>query len=577
MLTNLNLTDMENGYKLFRAEVLRSIELRENRFGFEPEVTAKISRIPGIRIYEVGIAYYGRTYEEGKKINWKDGIRALYAIIKYNLFSGERTYQPAEALFPRRLAYIIMSVFFVAGLILIFAAKGTGDEGDSVMHYLFARNAYQNPAHFFNHWAKPLFVFLAAPFAQMGMKGMKFFNLLCSLAAMYFSFRSAGQLHYKNTWLVPLCMAFAPWMMIVTLSGLTEPLFALWLVLGIYLILKGKNIAGIVWLSFLPFVRSEGLIILCVLLLYLLVKKYFRYIPLLLTGHLFYSVAGYFVHRDLLWVFNKMTYATLSSAYGKGPWTHFLHAMPEVLGKVVCTFLVIGLLYGAIRCIGKYFFSQRNWITDEETFLVYGMFIVYFIGHSAFWALGIFNSFGLIRVMIGILPLIGLIAARGFNLVAGISSIALYRFVLYICCLLIITYPFMGRIYSFNWQRDFCLKADQVAEDRLGAYVRQHIPDYRKRPVFFEACYVSVALDLNFFDTAQSRTLQHAFDTDRFPEGSLLVWDDWFAQEQGLVTEEQLMADPRFELVQAFEQKDVWNRVRRVKLFRVKMNRVTPD
>lgn len=84
MFTNLNLTDMETCYKAFRREIIQSIEIEENRFGFEPEITAKIARY-GVRIYEVGISYYGRTYEEGKKINWKDGVRALYCIVKYNL------------------------------------------------------------------------------------------------------------------------------------------------------------------------------------------------------------------------------------------------------------------------------------------------------------------------------------------------------------------------------------------------------------------------------------------------------------------------------------------------------------
>jgi len=85
MCTNLNLTDMETCYKLFRADLLKGLNLKENRFGFEPEVTAKISKIPKIRIYEVGVSYYGRTYEEGKKINWKDGFRALYCIVRYGL------------------------------------------------------------------------------------------------------------------------------------------------------------------------------------------------------------------------------------------------------------------------------------------------------------------------------------------------------------------------------------------------------------------------------------------------------------------------------------------------------------
>lgn len=83
--TNLNLTDMETCYKMFRAPILKSLDLKENRFGFEPEVTAKMSRYPNVRIYEVGISYYGRTYEEGKKIGWRDGFRALWCILKYNL------------------------------------------------------------------------------------------------------------------------------------------------------------------------------------------------------------------------------------------------------------------------------------------------------------------------------------------------------------------------------------------------------------------------------------------------------------------------------------------------------------
>jgi glycosyltransferase involved in cell wall biosynthesis len=87
MYTNLNLTDMETCYKLMRTDIVQGLNLREARFGFEPEVTAKLSRVPGVRIYEVGISYYGRTYDEGKKIGWKDGFRAIWCIHKYNIWS----------------------------------------------------------------------------------------------------------------------------------------------------------------------------------------------------------------------------------------------------------------------------------------------------------------------------------------------------------------------------------------------------------------------------------------------------------------------------------------------------------
>ncbi len=87
MATNLNMTDMETCYKAFKADILKQLHLREQRFGFEPEVTNKMAKVPGIRIYEVGISYYGRTYAEGKKINWQDGLRAIYCIVKYGFFA----------------------------------------------------------------------------------------------------------------------------------------------------------------------------------------------------------------------------------------------------------------------------------------------------------------------------------------------------------------------------------------------------------------------------------------------------------------------------------------------------------
>lgn len=92
MFTKLNLSDMETCYKLFRKEIIQSIKIEENRFGFEPEITAKIARLNGCRIYEVGISYFGRTYAEGKKITWKDGFRALYVILKYGIFIRSRSH-----------------------------------------------------------------------------------------------------------------------------------------------------------------------------------------------------------------------------------------------------------------------------------------------------------------------------------------------------------------------------------------------------------------------------------------------------------------------------------------------------
>ena len=110
MNTNLNLTDMETCYKLFNTKVIQGLNLQEKRFGFEPEVTAKIAKIPKVRIYEVGISYYGRTYDEGKKIGWRDGVRAIYCIVKFN---------PTKTI--ANIIYInLLFTFFIALLYFIF-------------------------------------------------------------------------------------------------------------------------------------------------------------------------------------------------------------------------------------------------------------------------------------------------------------------------------------------------------------------------------------------------------------------------------------------------------------------------
>ncbi|RYY96570.1 MAG: glycosyltransferase [Chitinophagaceae bacterium] len=571
MFTNLNLTDMEIGYKLFRADILKGLPLEEKRFGFEPEVTARIARIPGIRIYEVGISYYGRTYAEGKKISWRDGLRAVFAILKYNLFLP----RPAEERLPATpgdgfRAWIIPILFLIGGLILAFTTQGTGDEGDSLMHYFYARYSWGSPEFFFDHWAKPLYVLIASPFAQFGFMGMKVMNLLFATTTLWITHRFARRLGLPHPWVAVLCAAFAPYMMIISMSGLTEPLFGLWMMLGFLWLAEGRTGRGFVWLSFLPFVRSEGLIIFCALAVYIVLRRYWKYIPLLAVGHIVYSFAGWYVHKDLLWVFNKMTYATLSSAYGKGPWNDFLRRLPEATGVVLYWILFLGLLWGAVRIAGRYLFGQRQAISSEETALVYACFVGYFFAHSMFWALGIFNSFGLIRVLMPILPLGGIICARGIQLISSPIDKALRsRPVQWACVALVVFFPFSTSVYAFDWHRDFGPKADQEAQDRMGQFVKKTYPDYKNYQFYFEPCHVSLALDINYFDTVQHRRLFNAFEENRFPSRCFVVWDDWFSPYAG-VDSNRMSGDGRFELLGRFEKVNVWGVTRVTKLYRKK-------
>jgi hypothetical protein len=352
------------------------------------------------------------------------------------------------------------------------------------------------------------------------------------------------------------------------LSGLTEPLFAFVLLLGIYWLLHEKYFSALLLLSFLPFVRSEGLVICCVLFVYLLIKEKYDLIPLLGVGHVVYSLLGYVVHKDLLWVFNKMSYAVLDSVYGQGRWLHFVKRMPEVAGVVITLLLWAGLLYGFTLLV-RYLRRKLEVDGEKELWLVYGIFAAFFVAHTIFWALGIFNSMGLLRVMTGITPLIALIALQGINyLRAPVRTHRRSRWIVYALLLAVVAFPFTRHEFAYKWQRDFALKADQQADQDLADYVKQHYPDYKNYEFYYEPCYLSVTLGINYFDEQKHRRLLGAFERNQFADSCFVIWDDWFAVQAANVSFEKLSQDARFRLIQTFERKDYWGVTRKTALFR---------
>ena len=171
------------------------------------------------------------------------------------------------------LAKISTALFFIIGCFVIQHYNGTGDTGDSIVHFFYARYAFVHPENFFNHWAKPLYVLLAAPFAQFGFDGIKCFNLLNATATLWLTFRIAQLLNLKNPIVALLILATCSGYFALTFSGLTEHLCAFLLVLSVFLTLKDRLVLASLIVSFLPFVRSEGLLFVGVFGLYFFVKR----------------------------------------------------------------------------------------------------------------------------------------------------------------------------------------------------------------------------------------------------------------------------------------------------------------
>lgn len=444
------------------------------------------------------------------------------------------------------LIYYLLAFYAVISILTIIFFDGTRDAGDSVHHFLFAKYAPQHPDLFFDHWAKPLFVLLAAPFAQFGFTGMKVFNVLVSILNIFFTYKVAQKLGLKNAVMAAVIMAFIPLNYVMAFSGLTEPLFALFTIIGFYLFLRDKFIFAAILISFLPFIRTEGLIIIAVAGFYLLVTRKWKAIPFLLAGHVVYSAAGYFVYHDILWVFTKIPYASMDSVYGSGNPMHFINQLYYALGIPITILFWLGF----IRIIWN---SIRRKISKEEFVLIFLGFFAFFIAHSLFWYLGIFNSMGLKRVLVAVMPLAAIIALNGFNMATEDflgrkkqpKQILQALLVIYI-----MIFPVLPNPAAINFERDMKLSTDQRTAREVARFIKEQTgKDHR---FVYTHPYLSMALDIDHFDPEKRIELTTDY-RDYTKAGDIIIWENWFAVVERGVHKSQLEQDPR--LTKVFEVK----------------------
>lgn len=447
--------------------------------------------------------------------------------------------------------YLIFSLWVLLCFVAV-SFNGTADEGDSVEHYLFARYAFLHPENFINHWAKPMFVCIAAPFAQLGFAGVKLLNVTFWAFQLVFVVRIARYFGTGYYWILPLFGVCAPMNLTHTLSGLTEPMFAFWLAGSIALIWYDRKWAGYILLSFLPLVRSEGLIVFCPVIVYMLLARDARYLPLLAVGHLVFGIVGYGYYHDLLWTVRQNPYATLDIFYGRGDLNTFVKGMPNVIGWGVTFFLVVGCLDGIRRLLFK-----NQWLKDpialKETILIYGIMLSYLAAHSLFWYYGIFKSFGLLRVVLGIMPLILLIAWRGFTW----SFEALPRQVPYAIRYLILA---GGLIFGLAMHRtlryDFTLNAVQQSVRNAAKDLQQRLPDLDTRIKYYTSVDVALGFELDYFEHQLSRRPHQLYSGEPVPKGSLVIWEDKFMPVEGKTPLQQLQQDPRLTQLGTYSVKD---------------------
>lgn len=432
--------------------------------------------------------------------------------------------------------------FGIVMAVLAVMMPGTCDDGDSVHHYLSARHAIQHPALFFNHWAKPFHVLVMAPFAQMGMVGVKLANVALMCLAMWCTIGIAALWGVRFPWLAGLLMGTMPELVQVTLSGLTEPLFATILVLAVYWICQRRYVWAAVLLSFLPFVRSEGLLIVGVTMLYFAHSRQWATIWLLLIGHVAYGLAGWPYYGDPFWVLGGVPYGKQANAYGHGSWFHFFREAPHYWGWVVSLLTLCGFIMGLQR-VYDWFKGVRGRFWSEYL-LVFVFFTVYFGGHVVFWGLGIFSSFGLTRVMTGIGCMGALLALwpsdRMLETVSRkIGSVAAAGIV---CGILV-----AGMLKSPGFFQRFQLSPFQQSQKAIRqAFERSCAQEACM--LYADAVNLGMALDVDWFGSDRAYTYQMP-KTGAFERPTVVIWDYWYSVMEAGTTLDQLLEDSRLQLI----------------------------
>ncbi|HYG14169.1 MAG TPA: hypothetical protein VEC12_00345 [Bacteroidia bacterium] len=448
------------------------------------------------------------------------------------------------------IVLILLALVFSGLAWLVSISTGTEGGEDSFMHYLFARYVPQHPANLLDHWGKPLHTLLLTPFAQFGFTGAKIYSALAASITAWFTYKTAQKLGMVTAMASIVLLLFSPMYFLCINSALTEITFALVLSAGIYFIVSDKYYIAAIVLSFLPFARTEGFILLPFIGIYFLLGK--KYYPSLLLGLglVLYSIIGYFHFGDLLWVFHQNPYADKTGAYPSS--SHFWQygdAYPLILGRPQTWIFIIGFLSFLMalnRVSAKGIFATdaafKHWL------LIVTLALAFFFAHSIVWHFGIMGSAGLSRVFAGIMPLLALISVRGIEAIYKPFAFNRNLRLALVCTVLFFVVEFVFKNHHFP--------VHFSPEERLlyksGEWYKNSQYYKQGNKIYYFAPTVGIAYNVDPFDPSQRAYLDAARNSKNIPSGSIIVYDLHFGPNECGIPPEEIKSNPDYELLKQF-------------------------
>jgi len=427
-----------------------------------------------------------------------------------------------------------------------FKEAGLND-GDSITHYYISRYSWHYAHLFLDNWGKPFFILISSPFAQFGYGGIQFFNILCAVFSSWFCYRIAEKLGIKWAAAAPVFLIFTPVYLETVPSGLTEILFGFVFIWSIYLLIENKFITASFLISFLPFCRTEGILIIPIFGCFMLLKRKLIPIPFLLSGFIIYSCIGYFYYGDFLWIMHTNPYKS-SSVYGHGNLGFFFQSRSQIFSDYLSALFAIGsayIIYRMVLSIKKLEFASFQVL---EFLVIFGSVIVYFTAHSIFWYKGLFGSAGMLRVMAAIAPAFALISLRGFDFIISLfNKIKWLQYGIGICLLGVIVIQAVPRVPQYLYE------GKRAVRDACNWIKENHLDTCK---IYYSEPFTKMCLSLDPYDTVKSKELmfvdRSSVGSDMQPK-SIIIWEPGLGPREDGIPLEKLMDSTRFLFLKKFE------------------------
>jgi hypothetical protein len=448
----------------------------------------------------------------------------------------------------KQSSYFLASIFSVAWLIYqMLIQEIPADCGDGLQHFFISQSSWSDATQFLNHWGKPGFILLSSTFAQFGYKGMIVFNILIYCLTLFFAFKIFQKLDFN-----PFFASFFPFLLLLAddvsvtiIGGLTEPLFNLFVVIGLYFILHKKWLYFAITVSFIPFLRSEGQLVIILALFILIINKQYKIIPILASSFVIYAIVGWILIDDFWWYFNKSPYYFGNNIYGKGTWQHYLISYKEYIGNFSLALIIIGFI-GLIYLVVK---QKRNEIEVNALIFSFGVFLGVLITHSYLWANGKYGSLGLTRIATQGVP--------AFFIVCFYYAHKILEFIpkktqniLYILCLF---YLFFELYSTKKWPLKKSIFEKQVLN--AGVFLKDNKSKINKvfyhHPIIAYSCNENPLIPNSKFHFYNGKNLKKDLNTI-IKKGDIVVWDSHFGPQEAQLSLEELYLLKQLKLIQEF-------------------------